>query len=151
MIGRLTPEELADFAEFAQVRQRHLMRTAYLLSGNKQAAQDLTQTALLNLCRAWRRACRADDVDAYAHRVLINAYLSTQRKAHRERKALWDKAREAAFEQTPDAGPGTDLRLTLLAALDRLTPKSRGPTSAPGTSRREAVSSIPRPRCGPTG
>lgn len=125
MIGRHTPEELADFAEFARVRQRHLMRTAYLLCGDKQTAQDLTQTALLNLCRAWHRARRADDVDAYAHRVLINAYLNAQRKAHRERKALWDKAWEAGFEQASDEGPGADLRLSLLAALDRLPPKSR--------------------------
>ena len=52
MLGRLTQEELADFTEFAQARQRHLMRTAYLLCGNRQSAQDLTQTALLDLCRA---------------------------------------------------------------------------------------------------
>ena len=126
MLGRLTQEELADFTEFAQARQRHLMRTAYLLCGNRQAAQDLTQTALLDLCRAWRRVRRVDDVDAYSHRVLINAYRTALRKAGRERKALWDKAWEAGTSEAataPDHSVG--LRLTLLAALDRLPPKAR--------------------------
>ena len=88
MLGRLSDDELADFTKFAHARQRHLMRTAYLLCGNSQAAQDLTQTALMNLCHAWRRVRRADDVDAYAHRVLINSYRTAARKADPERKAF---------------------------------------------------------------
>ncbi len=126
MPGRLNQEELADFTAFANARQRHLMRTAFLLCGNRQAAQDLTQTALLDLCRAWRRVRRADDVDAYAHRVLINAYRATARKADRERKALWNKAWEAGpagHHAGPDGAVG--MRLSLLAALDRLPPKAR--------------------------
>lgn len=63
------------------------MRTAFLLCGSSQGAQDLTQTALLDLCRAWRRVRRADDVDGYAHRVLINAHRTMARKADRERQA----------------------------------------------------------------
>jgi RNA polymerase sigma-70 factor (sigma-E family) len=126
VLGRLTQEELADFAEFAHARQRHLMRTAFLLCGNRQYAQDVTQTALLDLCRAWRRVRRVDDVDAYAHRVLINAYRTAARKADRERKALWRKASEPRPSdggEAPDHAVG--MRLSLLAALDRLPPRSR--------------------------
>ena len=126
MLSRLTQEELADFTEFAHARQRHLMRTAFLLCGNRQGAQDLTQTALLDLCRAWRRVRRADDVDAYAHRVLINAYRSAVRRSDRERKALWRKAWEpGASEDAGSADHGVGVRLSLLAALDRLPPKAR--------------------------
>ncbi|MEY9926913.1 RNA polymerase sigma-70 factor (sigma-E family) [Catenulispora sp. GP43] len=126
MLGRLTQDELADFTEFAHARQRHLMRTAYLLCGNRQSAQDLTQTALLDLCRAWRRVRRVDDVDAYAHRVLINAYRTAARKTDRERKALWRKAWESGWPEdgaAPDRTVG--VRLSLLAALDRLPPRAR--------------------------
>jgi RNA polymerase sigma-70 factor (sigma-E family) len=126
VLGRLSQEELADFTAFANARQRHLMRTAFLLCGNRHAAQDLTQTALLDLCRAWRRMRRVDDVDAYAHRVLINAYRTAARKADRERKALWSKAWESgapAYDAAPDGAVG--MRLSLLAALDRLPPKAR--------------------------
>jgi RNA polymerase sigma-70 factor (sigma-E family) len=124
VIGKLSPGQLADFTEFAQGRQKHLMRTAYLLCGDRQTAQDLTQTALLNLCRAWARARRADSVDSYAHRVLINAFLSHQRKAARERKAHLDQAMEASVAEQAES-PNPDLRLALLAALDQLPPKAR--------------------------
>lgn len=125
MIGKLSPAQLADFTEFARGRQRHLMRTAYLLCGDKQTAQDLTQTALLNLCRAWGRAARADSVDAYAHRTLINAFLAQRRKAERERKARRDQAMEISVAASTGSGHGSDLRLALLAALDLLPPKTR--------------------------
>ena len=126
MIGKLSAAQLADFTEFAQARQKHLMRTAYLLSGNKQAAEDLTQTALLNLCRAWVRVQRADSIDSYAHRVLINAFLSQQRKAERERKAYRNQASDpSTAERSEGRSQDTDLRLTLLGALDQLPPKAR--------------------------
>ena len=48
-----------EFAEFAQARQGHLRRLAFLLCGDWHDAQDLTQTALLNLCRHWSKAQRA--------------------------------------------------------------------------------------------
>ena len=51
-----------EFSEYAVARQSHLLRTAYLLCGDWHGAQDLTQTALLNLCKAWKRAKRADSV-----------------------------------------------------------------------------------------
>ena len=57
---------IEEFTEYAAARQNHLLRTAYLLCGDWHGAQDLTQTALLNLCKAWNRARRADSVDAYA-------------------------------------------------------------------------------------
>jgi RNA polymerase sigma-70 factor (sigma-E family) len=131
-LGSLTEEELADFTEFAQARQRHLMRTAFLLCGSSQAAQDLTQTALLNLCRAWRRVQRADDVDLYAHRVLINAHRTMARKADRERQAWWRKLAQSRTADGDDgtgevigADPDPDQRLSLLAALDLLPAKAR--------------------------
>jgi RNA polymerase sigma-70 factor (sigma-E family) len=120
MIGKLSAAQLADFTEFANGRQRHLMRTAYLLCGDKQAAEDLTQTALLNLCRAWARARRADSVDSYAHRVLINAYLAQQKKASREHKAHQEKLAEPAPQYE-----NTALRVSLLAALDQVAPRAR--------------------------
>jgi len=129
VLGKLTQEELADFTAFAQARQRHLMRTGFLLCGDRQGAQDLTQTALLELCRAWRRVQRADDIDAYAHRVLINAYRSAARKAGRERKALWNKEWASGVSGAADDAAAPDhavgVRLTLLAALERLPPKAR--------------------------
>jgi RNA polymerase sigma-70 factor (sigma-E family) len=115
-------DRLDEFTQYATARQNHLMRTAYLLCGDWHGAQDLTQTALLNLCKAWPRARRADSVDAYAQKVLINAYLGAERKLRRERAA-----RTAAFAAaTPFAHDNQpDLRLALMAALDQLGKRAR--------------------------
>jgi RNA polymerase sigma-70 factor (sigma-E family) len=113
-------DRLADFGEFVAARQNHLLRTAYLLCGDWHDAQDLTQTALANLCYAWQRAQRADSVDDYAHRVLINAYLSRGRKIRRERALL------ATVEPPePSVVDRPELRLALQEALDRLPKRSR--------------------------
>lgn len=113
---------LEEFADYAAARQSHLKRTAFLLCGDWHEAQDLTQTALLNLCKAWPRAKRADSIDAYAQKTLINAYLGGRRKRIREREvhaAVAVTATPFAHDDQPD------LRLALLAALAELPPRGR--------------------------
>jgi RNA polymerase sigma factor (sigma-70 family) len=103
------------------------MRTAYLLCGDSDAAQDLTQTALLNLCKSWRKVKRAESVDAYAHRVLINAYLAHQSKAAKTRAAERDSVHEAQPSNSADTDTtdAADLRMALFTALDELGPGAR--------------------------
>ena len=60
----------ADFAAFMTARQPALLRTAYLLSGNRADAEDLVQTALAKLYLAWDRVHSRDSVDAYVRRIL---------------------------------------------------------------------------------
>jgi RNA polymerase sigma-70 factor (sigma-E family) len=116
-----------EFTEYAVARQNHLMRTAYLLCGDWHGAQDLTQTALLNLCKAWNRARRADSVDAYAQKTLINAFVRGQRRLRREREV-----RAAALSGTERLAPAAhhdpdrpETRLALLSALDQLPARAR--------------------------
>ena len=54
-----------DFATYAQARRQHLFRTAYLLCGELDRAQDLVQTTLVLLLRSWKRAQSADSPEAY--------------------------------------------------------------------------------------
>ncbi|MEY9927350.1 RNA polymerase sigma-70 factor (sigma-E family) [Catenulispora sp. GP43] len=118
---------IEEFTEYAVARQNHLLRTAYLLCGDWHGAQDLTQTALLNLCKAWNRARRADSVDAYAQKTLINAFLHSRRKLRREREvhtaALSGADRLASGVHHDPDRPET--RLALLAALDELPARAR--------------------------
>ncbi|WP_406296975.1 SigE family RNA polymerase sigma factor [Embleya sp. NBC_00888] len=108
-----------DFEEYARARQHQLYRTAYLLCGDADRAQDLAQTTLAKLFRHWKRASRAENLDAYAKTVLSRTFLSEQRGRRRERAA-----HELASEtHTVEGHP--DLRLTLLAALATLPPKPR--------------------------
>ena len=57
-----------------------LVRTAFLLTGDRFLAEDLAQTALTRVYASWRRVRRADDVDAYVRRVLVNANSGRFRK-----------------------------------------------------------------------
>ena len=116
---------IEEFTEYAAARQNHLLRTAYLLCGDWHGAQDLTQTALLNLCKAWNRAKHADSIDAYAHKTLINVFIRSRRKLRRE-----SELRAAALSGTSRlaAAPDPDRpenRLALLAALDELPVRAR--------------------------
>ena len=109
-----------EFTEYALARQGHLLRTAYLLCGDPHQAQDLAQETLMNLCRFWSRASKVDSVDAYVHRMLVNAYLKNQRKLKRERDT-----HVALAIDTPPRAEEPELRLELLAALEQLGARGR--------------------------
>ncbi len=110
-----------DFASYAQARQQHLYRTAYLLCGDRDRAQDLVQTTLVALLRSWDRARLADNPDAYARTALTRAFLSERRKLRRE-AAVQVRALSGRPTQTED---GADLRIVVLDALRSLPPKPR--------------------------
>jgi RNA polymerase sigma-70 factor (sigma-E family) len=110
-----------DFAAYAHTRQQHLYRTAYLLCGDPDRAQDLVQTTLVSLLRSWRRARLAENPDAYAKKVLVRAFLAERRKLRREADLHAYAAHGAATER--DDGP--ELRIVVLEALRALPPKPR--------------------------
>jgi DNA-directed RNA polymerase specialized sigma24 family protein len=63
--------EVAEFEAFVAGSSRRLLRTAYLLTGDRGHAEDLLQTALERTARRWSRLQGAPE--AYARRVLVNA------------------------------------------------------------------------------
>ncbi|NHC13226.1 SigE family RNA polymerase sigma factor [Motilibacter deserti] len=111
----------AEFADFVRSASPGLLQAAWLLTGEREAARDLVQTALLKTYAAWRRV-RADDAYAYTRRVLVNAHVD------RWRRRPW---REAPSEQLPDLSPAPDAtgtidsRLALAQALGVLTRRER--------------------------
>lgn len=60
----------ASFDEFVEDRSTALLRTAFLLTGDRGHAEDLLQTTLLRTLRRWAKARAAPE--AYARRVLVN-------------------------------------------------------------------------------
>jgi RNA polymerase sigma-70 factor (sigma-E family) len=65
-------DDTAGFAEFVQARSPSLFRTALLLTGGRDPADDLVQSTLERVWRQWGRVRRADSPDAYARRILVN-------------------------------------------------------------------------------
>jgi RNA polymerase sigma-70 factor (sigma-E family) len=74
--------EQADFAVFVAARSQRLLRTAYLLTRDWYAAEDLLQTALAKSWFAWGRL-RSDDPEAYVRKVLVTTYASAWRRRWR--------------------------------------------------------------------
>lgn len=93
MRGRPREELDAGFVAFVDRRARHHLRAAVLLTGDWHAAEDLVQTCLVNLYRAWPRLDSAVDLDAYLRRMLLNTHRSWWR-------ARW--RREAPVATVPD-------------------------------------------------
>ena len=88
-----------DFAGYLWARQPALLRTAYLLSGDRAAAEDLVQSTLADLYLSWGGLPSHEDLDIHVRRLLVRRYGSARRRArtHRadavidlsHRSALW--------------------------------------------------------------
>ncbi|MEY9888120.1 RNA polymerase sigma-70 factor (sigma-E family) [Catenulispora sp. MAP5-51] len=111
----------AEFQAYMAARWPVLVRTAYLLTGDRFLAEDLAQTALTRVYASWRRVRRADDVDAYVRRVLVNA------NSGRFRKRRVAEHLVAAPQDGRSHVPHEPLaqRSTVMAALAELPPRQR--------------------------
>jgi RNA polymerase sigma-70 factor (sigma-E family) len=115
-------EQEAQFQEFVRARWSHLVRTAYLLTGDTHHAEDLTQTALAKAYRSWRRVARADSPEAYVRRMLVSCNSDRFRK-RRVAEALTAAPPDVAGRDEGYAG--VDERGALIGALAQLPPKQR--------------------------
>jgi RNA polymerase sigma-70 factor (sigma-E family) len=86
----------AEFSEYMAARQPSLLRTAYLLSGDRHLAEDLVQTALAKLYLSWDKVQRAESVDGYVRRILVNEHNSLWRRAWKRRETATDELPERA-------------------------------------------------------
>lgn len=68
-----------EFDEFAHGAWPRLHRSAYLLTGDRQLAEDLAQTALERTYARWRTVRRGDAM-AYARRIVVNLNIDRLRR-----------------------------------------------------------------------
>lgn len=111
-----------DFDDYVRARWLPLLRTATLLTGDRHAAEDLVQDALARAAQRWTVIAEADSPDAYVRRILYTRSVDTWRRTRREPRASEHVAWSSA---SADTTATTDTRVTLEAALRRLTPKQR--------------------------
>jgi RNA polymerase sigma-70 factor (sigma-E family) len=69
-----------EFAAFVVAHEAALLRTAWLLTGDRGRAEDLVRTALARAHRHWRRVRRADVPLASVRRLLVGCHLSRWRR-----------------------------------------------------------------------
>ena len=106
------------FHEFVAARSSALSRTAYLLTGDPHAAEDLVQEALARVVGRWKSIAAKGDPEPYVRRVLYTLHVSR-----------WRHVRRHPITPAPPAGRDeaetATRRVVLRLALDRLTPKQR--------------------------
>ena len=84
----------AEFEAYMVARQPSLLRTAYLLTGDRHTAEDLVQTAFAKLYLSWDRVQRRELVDGYVRRILVNEHNSLWRRAFKRREVVSDEVPE---------------------------------------------------------
>ncbi|SBT53050.1 SigE family RNA polymerase sigma factor [Micromonospora auratinigra] len=104
------------FRLFVQRQWGPLLRTAYLLTGDRGTAEDLTQSALEKTHRHWARILRRDAPEVYVRRVMVNTAISWRRRRRLPEVPLLPSDSAPAR----DAYAQVEERQLLLAALRRL-------------------------------
>ncbi|GAA2635637.1 sigma-70 family RNA polymerase sigma factor [Paractinoplanes durhamensis] len=112
-----------SFEEFVAGHGRSLVRLAFVLSGDRQVAEDLAQTVLADAYRHWKRVQKAARPEAYVRRMLVNAHLSWRRRR-------WTTERPADLRQetgtaVADAADAVAARDQMRVLLSRLAPRAR--------------------------
>jgi RNA polymerase sigma-70 factor (sigma-E family) len=114
-------ESERQFTEWATARASRLQRTAFLLCGDWQIAEDLVQECLTRTAMHWRRVQSADAPDAYVRRILVNqARARVRRRSSHEQPSAW-----LADTGVDDGAEGRADRDQLLAALTALPARRR--------------------------
>lgn len=73
-------QDVTDFSEFVAVSSARLFRTAYLVLGDHQLAQDLLQESLVKTYVAWPRLRDQSRAEAYARRTIVTTSVSWRRR-----------------------------------------------------------------------
>jgi RNA polymerase sigma-70 factor (sigma-E family) len=107
------------FAEFVTARSPRLLRTAYLLTQDWPAAEDLLQTALVKAWAVWKRL--DGDPEPYVRRILMNTYSSWWQRRWRGEHATG----EVPESTSDDQHSVVDERDRVWRALRRLPRRQR--------------------------
>ena len=101
--------------------EHHLLRTAVLLAGNREAGEDLLQTAVERLLRRWGRI--DGDPEGYVRRTLCNLAIDGYRRAGRWRQK--ERLLRTELRQPQDETGDVDLRDALVRLLVQLPARQR--------------------------
>jgi RNA polymerase sigma-70 factor (sigma-E family) len=110
------------FERFVAAEASSLLRFAYLLTGGRETAEDLLQSALERCYRHWRRVERTDRPERYVRRVLANAATDRWRGARRRPELPLAAAAEPVVADTTEALLARD---ELIRALRTLSARQR--------------------------
>ncbi len=110
------------FRAFVAARGTTLVRTAYLLTGDWQHAEDVVQTALARTYASWWRLRDHDKLEGYVRRSVTRSCVNLWRQGPRRREVVTDILPERTV---PGPGAATQGSGPLWQALLDLPPRQR--------------------------
>ena len=117
----MTRRDPAAFAEFVAARSAALHRSAYLLVGERQLAQDLLQEAFTKTYVAWPRLRDPAKAEAYTRKVITTTAISWYR-----RRSWQERPSDTIPEHSHDGHADDHARREWVwSALQSLPPRQR--------------------------
>jgi len=113
--------EATAFTQFASARSASLFRTAYLIVGDHQLAQDLLQESLIKTYMAWPRLRDPSKAEGYTRKTIVTTAISWRRRRsfhERPTDLLPDTA-------VPDSGEVVTTHASIVAQLRTQPPRQR--------------------------
>jgi RNA polymerase sigma-70 factor (sigma-E family) len=115
--------EVREFEDFvAAARGAALLRTAFLLTGDRHLAEDVVQEALSRVVGRWSKIAGAGDPEPYVRRVMYSVVVDRSRRRSSREQPSDDVTQDLPH---PDQAERIATRLTLREALLRLTIRQR--------------------------
>jgi RNA polymerase sigma-70 factor (ECF subfamily) len=127
------------FEEFFERHHRRLLAAMWLVTRDRQEAEEITQDAFLRLWERWERVGALDDPEGYLFRTAMNVFRSRKRRAA---LAIRRVVRQAPSD---DLLESIERREVLVQALASLTPRERAAvvmTDVLGFSSEEAGAAL---------
>jgi RNA polymerase sigma-70 factor (ECF subfamily) len=112
-------DEHPSFEEFFQVERDRLFRVMFVITKNRQEAEDLSQEAFVRVWERWDTIGAMENPIGYLHRAAMNLFRS------RYRRALLAARRGIGIATVQDAYEAIDDRQVALQALVSLAPRQR--------------------------
>jgi RNA polymerase sigma-70 factor (sigma-E family) len=114
-----------EFEGFAALHTDALLRSAYLMAGDRGEAEDLVQECLLRLARKWPRVRSMEHPGAYARRVLFNLIIDGGPQRARRLTELLAVRMTDGHGAANQAAPALEAHVELVQALGRLPSRQR--------------------------
>jgi RNA polymerase sigma-70 factor (ECF subfamily) len=112
-------DEHPSFEEFFHNERDRLFRIMFVITKNRQEAEDLSQEAFVRVWERWGTIAAMENPIGYLHRAAMNLFRS------RYRRALLAARRGMGISTEEDAYAAIDDRLMALQALGTLAPRQR--------------------------
>ena len=111
----MTPDEEVEFSQFVIDHRGRVRRIAYLLTGDWDRADDLTQIAFVKLHGAWHRIADSSARSAYLRTCLVRANIDESRRPWRRERAMDDMPESTdRFDLAQGAVDREEMRAALL-------------------------------------